>query len=744
MLLFFFVADPAKILEAALEEGYIPHKDDKFLFHGPGGVGKSSLISMFLGTQRDLTRVSTPVAEEPLHLTPARDVTNQRYTADWKIVDYSRHSLMIAHTSNNLYRHPTGREGGERETGEREGERGREGKGEEKPHKPSAASRQKSQSFTPMKIYDISNPSSRFFSKLFRIFKKSSPEEKEVFEEPPSLTTELEVDPDNLTELFFDFLLGLHNKIKNVQEIGELLMSHSIRIIDSGGQPQFHDIVSIFLAQISGFISVYKLSEHFSAQGEVAFFDSAGDLTNEPYESHYTHEQVIRHQLLAIQSEAINSGMEEMPNLAFVGTFQDQQHTCPETPDQKDQKLHSMITEILPEEMQQCVITNGGSLKEVSFRVNARLPKRLDFQSVERLKEGLVSRSRAPTEKLPLKWHGYEVALRKLMQELGRQCLSRRECEFIGYNLGFDYASLNAALDYLRKLNIISFYDVLPNVVFASSQVILDKVTELVTYSLRLKKGRGVVGGAERKFLRQGIISLEFLKSEALSKHYTRDLFRPEDLLRVFISLLVVSEVGKGEYLVPCVLEVNSIYPSSRLPVGILRSSFILHFSNKSPIFGIYGCTISSLMSDAGWKLLTEEGETVQVARNSITFELPASVPGKVTLRDPLSSYLEVVVQLPHHFATRHSKTLYPKIREAVVTAVKKAMKTLHYTVYSPELTFLCPGSSSQCSKRPHPSMLMEDRSILVCSLKPSSVCHPVTQEQKKWLPKAGKQTNTV
>ena len=140
----FLVADPAKILEAALEEGYIPHKDDKFLFHGPGGVGKSSLISMFLGTQRDLTRVSTPVAEEPLHLTPARDVTNQRYTPDWKIVDYSRHSLMIAHTSNDLYRHARGREGVERETGEREGERGREGKGEEKPHKPSAASRQKS------------------------------------------------------------------------------------------------------------------------------------------------------------------------------------------------------------------------------------------------------------------------------------------------------------------------------------------------------------------------------------------------------------------------------------------------------------------------------------------------------------------------------------------------------------------------------------------------------------------------
>ena len=148
-----------------------------------------------------------------------------------------------------------------------------------------------------------------------------------------------------------------------------------------------------------------------------------------------------------------------------MGTFLDQQHLCPETPDQKDERLHSMITEILPEEMQQCVITNGGSLKKASFRVNARTPGPLDFQSVERLKVGLIARSRAPTRNLPLKWHGYEAALQRMMQVLGRQCLSRRECEFIGHQLGFDYESLNAALDYLRQLNIISFYDSLPNVV---------------------------------------------------------------------------------------------------------------------------------------------------------------------------------------------------------------------------------------------------------------------------------------
>ena len=58
----------SQILKAALRDAFIPHKDDKFLFHGPGGVGKSSLIAMFLGKRRYLIRVSTAVANRPLTL----------------------------------------------------------------------------------------------------------------------------------------------------------------------------------------------------------------------------------------------------------------------------------------------------------------------------------------------------------------------------------------------------------------------------------------------------------------------------------------------------------------------------------------------------------------------------------------------------------------------------------------------------------------------------------------------------
>ena len=196
--------------------------------------------------------------------------------------------------------------------------------------------------------------------------------------------------------------------------------------------------------------------------------------------------------------------------------------------------------------------------------------------------------------------------------------------------------------------------------IFGSSQVILDNITELVTHNLQLKDDTGAMSGPQRKFLHQGIISLQILQSPQLSKHYIKGLFVPNHLLDVLKSKLVVTKVGENEFMMPCVLEVSDILPSPPTPEGSVRSSFLLHFSKKSPMLGIYCCTISYLLTKADWKLLTKDGEVVQVAKNSISFQLPGPTAGKLAFLDPLSSYLEVVVELPFIVACKQFHPLPP------------------------------------------------------------------------------------
>ena len=677
---------------------------------------------------------------------PAGDVSNETFTADWELVGNDRMSRMITHTSHHLI---SSKRAGEQE--EENSEKNEDGQATGQPPKATATeaflAEPKLVPKAPQSEATASMSSKKAFSRLASLFnsgvskflKKSSqttdtPESSAPSIPPaPSLVTTLEDDPDNIVEHFQKFQEDLKELMWQSQEMNDFIQSHFIRIQDSGGQPQFHELASILLPGITGITAVVKLSELLSARGEVAWYKD-GVQVSVPYASYLTNEQVIRHTLQAIQSQASSSDIEEMPNLAFVGTFQDQQDTCTEeTPDRKDERLQSMITEILPEEMQQCVITNGGSLRHATFRVNARKPEEGDFETVRRLKEALVSKSRAKPRDLPLKWCGLEVALRVMMEKMGRQVLSREECEFVGHKLGFDPLSLKAAFNYLRELHIVWYHDALPHVVFGSSQVIMNKVTEIVAYCLELKKeGRRALSREERKFVQQGIISLAMLAT--FSKHYRSGLFSPEHLLTILKSVLVVTEVGRGEYLVPCVLEVSSIYPSPSFAEGSVRSSFALHFSKKSPMIGIYCCAVSYLMSEAGWKPLTEGGEVVQVARNSITFETPRGLPGKLCFLDPLSSYLEVVVELPAIVAEKRSAELYCEIRNTFFTAIQRAMETLHYKVRTPELSFLCPEQSDRCSKRPHLATVDHSREFLTCSIKPITVCSLLTQDQKMWL----------
>ena len=85
--------------------------------------------------------------------------------------------------------------------------------------------------------------------------------------------------------------------------------------------------------------------------------------------------------------------------------------------------------------MQPCVISNSGSLQQVTFRVNARTPSDKDYETAGKLKDALVKESRVKPKSLPLKWCGFEVALRQMMKQLNCQILSLQECEFIGHNL---------------------------------------------------------------------------------------------------------------------------------------------------------------------------------------------------------------------------------------------------------------------------------------------------------------------
>ena len=129
----------------------------------------------------------------------------------------------------------------------------------------------------------------------------------------------------------------------------------------------------------------------------------------------------------------------------------------------------------------------------------------------------------------------------------------------------------------------------------------LDKITELVEYSIQLQakvNDQDLVVGNLEKFTSCGIITTEILSR--FRSGYVPGLFMEEQLILLFKKLLIIAEIGEGNYLMPCLLkEDKSIQHSSSQFVPDL----LFDFGPDGPKLGVYCFLLASLINDAKCEL---------------------------------------------------------------------------------------------------------------------------------------------
>ena len=312
--------------------------------------------------------------------------------------------------------------------------------------------------------------------------------------------------------------------------------------------------------------------------------------------------------------------------------------------------------------------------------------------------------------------------------------MSKEECFEVAATYNFTRESFDAALKYLHGLKLIFYYEeVLPNIVFIDAQVILDKITELVVHNLSLQaKSSGKLLRALKKFVKRGIVTAEIL--EQFSSHYVPMLFMKEQLILLLKHLRIMAEVGKGEYLMPCLLRKQDI---PRLVVDAsshIITALLFYFGRDGPKLGVYCFLLASLITEAKWELLEEDDYPVQVSRNQVQFALPGKNPGCVTITDPFSSYFHVIVEVePPKDANADEicqvyKEICPVIRETVLTGIRKASQKLNYNNSIPEIAFPCPKHDDL-----HPAIISESGRLLICT-RDRRVYNEMTEQHKLWL----------
>ena len=654
------------------------------------GVGKTCLKSLLLDKPPPLVRHSTPCAEKPTRA-HIRSVTGLKVKAEeggWKEINEEQLVTLIAraiHAFQLITNKPISLDT-MKQLGKliRFEETSTDGVPSSQPNNTSPDIQQpQDQSAESKQVVDT------IFDKLVQQITKCR-EEAEA------------QDSDNLLEQLLKQLQSEDGDEGRPQTEGgdgdqleEVFGSEWVYFTDSGGQPQFHELLPLFIHNTSATLFVIRLSESLDSCPLVEYYKD-GKPVGQAHHSTLTTIDTLRCLIRSMQSRPAKG---RLPKIIVVGTHKDLMEECSEKLEVKNKRLL-----VLLREYSDSLVFFSQDLQQLIFPVDTAHPKKEEKKIAEDIRRH-VEDTDVEEVKVPIWWYILELLLRQLAKQLGREVLSRRECLEIAYALQFHEDAFDAALSFFHDLNVFHYYpDTLPEVVFVNSQVPLDKLTELVDFSFSLRQGmsdqascspRSSMEGKWMRFRDQGILTVKFV--EKFQQHYVKGLFTPHSFLKLLNKLLIAAPLTDDDtqpaslpdQFMPALLD---MLPHSKLEKHRVLSSaaapLLIRFPEGWPRAGVFCCLVIHLMNVCGWKVTHASGKVILVARNCIKFRLPKSTC-YVTLIDAFS-HIEVHVKAPVNVCER----VCPMIQESVISGIKAACSRLHYNNDVPHLAVFCPHTT--------------------------------------------------
>ena len=552
-----------------------------------------------------------------------------------------------------------------------------------------------------------------------------------------------------------DKLVKIITRLRNekpegsIQATRSLLESIWVYLSDCGGQPQYHELLPLFIQHISAAVCVHRLSDQLD-KVQAAEYYNENQLLGAAQQSQLSAKDTIRCLVNTIQSFPTKG---QKPSIILAGTHRDlleekAEQAASVTPavgessqpqgsseaslpfeslEEKDQQLREMLE---PEFSDQ-LLYHSKDMKQLLIPLNTLNPEEADKARATMVRKA-VENSPAQEVEVPIWWYIFEQLLQELAKRLGRKVLSKAECLEVANMLGFKEKALEAALVFFDKLNVIKYSPkVLPNVVFADSQVPLDKVSELVRESYLLRgdlpmeqsSSDSTPGeGKWRHFRDHGVLSPEFMKK--FPNHYVPGIFTIDDLSELLKESLVFAPIPTPDWAKPPpdspptsspppVDSPSASPPQDSGPHFVMPASLVtlsdaelkkhrtsstavatllVKFPQASRRAGVFCCFAVHLIRYCGWKLLLDTKEPLY--RNCIKFHLMVILPCTVTVIDS-NSFIKVHADVSPQVTLDECARLLPILKGSIFAGIAAACRALKYTHTYTEIGFVCPHSEA-------------------------------------------------
>ena len=667
-----------QIYELEMIRGYIELGIDKVVMFGIAGSGKTCTVALMLGKKAPEIRCSTPLMKRPIELMFVDIDKNQ----EWRMRTPKGIQDIIAEIIRSRMKQAEAQSGAS----------------------PASPSQQPSHTTASQSLQPTPEKTNSTTSEAAG--ESTTPSEKKpAGREQP----EAEGSLDSLL-LSTDVEEGFVSLINSSPPSSvPVLRVRQILLLDSGGQPQFHEMMPVFLNGASKFVYVFKVHESLDKRTMVRYFDGRGKLVYE-FPASQTNEDTLKQCTRTMSSLTAKNTNIRLPRMLFLATHRDM--VADESLPRVLESLHKRLKEILLPKFKEQLIFCDKKGEDFIFTLNAEKPVKEDKECAEAIRRCL-SEEEGMVVKVPLRWHALYQKLLQVAEGLGKKVLSREQCRSVAESMNIDDESCEEALNFFNGLSMLFYFpDILEHLVFMEPQILLDKVTELVEESYRMrqeKKNQPLcpIQGDRLKFRDYGQVTEKFLSK--FDSHYEEPLFTPKELITLLKGLLVFADLSEDVYFMPCLLQVVTSEVVTQYRVSGDKA-LALHFPDSGPLMGMFCCTVAYLLSPENahpcpWKVVQNEAGTPEcLNRNVIQFTIP-KVIGTVSLIDHFTHFEIHIHTLPKKVAQ-----LWKLAHDAVFAGLKKAGKTLGYTNNTPVPAIICPAHPAT----PHPATV--DDGAWMCS----------------------------
>ena len=487
-------------------------------------------------------------------------------------------------------------------------------------------------------------------------------------------------------------------------------------VVDSGGQPQFHNVFQAFVNNTSILLLVFSLAEELSVFNTYRFQDSDGhDISTSAGSSAARVSDILKS--IASTLNSTDAEEERKIKLFFVGTFKDLYEKKPrgfESIEEKEQLLCEMFDRSNIQGTSSCINTS------VIFPVDGLQAERGEFddEMVCDIRQQILDCFKEIKEKpIPLKWFFFHLKLDAKAASLKRKVLTYRECMSIAKAVQIEGVDVHVALEFLDECSLLLFYREL-DLVFTDPQVLLNVFSALI-----IAFNTGKISGSMEVLedFKKAIVSSSIFSKLLQISSEEKDILTCEKLLKIFQRLLIVAEIDEDKYFIPALLpsENKEDIRNESLSVESSMVPLLFLFSDKCTPSGLFCAVVVKLLAK-GWTVDLKE----KVYCNTVSLIYKKIKPNLAICLTDSFKYFEV-------YCSRENNL--PEIKKEMEDVIKSVIVSRNYKCKRPKIAFFC--SCSECK-----IATVEENGGLCCCHK--SYSPEEMEQERKWI-RGTKQTSS-